>query len=74
MAALATLREAVADGREVWLEVVGPQGTLQRRRVRPVRVDGGRVRAVDTARDAELTVAVHRIASVTPIDPGDSTA
>ncbi|GAA2726468.1 helicase-associated domain-containing protein [Cellulomonas aerilata] len=73
VAALATLREAVADGREVWLEVVGPQGTPQRRRVRPVRVDGGRVRAVDSARDAELTVAVHRIASVTPIDPGDPT-
>ena len=73
VAALATLREAVADGREVWLEVVGPQGTPQRRRVRPVRVDGGRVRAVDSARDAELTVAVHRIASVTPIDPEDPT-
>jgi Helicase conserved C-terminal domain len=72
VAALATLREAVADGREVWLEVVGPQGTPQRRRVRPVRVDGGRVRAVDSARDAELTVAVHRIASVTPIDPEDA--
>ena len=71
VAALATLREAVADGREVWLEVVDPQGTPQRRRVRPVRVDGGRVRAVDSARDAELTVAVHRIASVTPIDPED---
>ncbi len=71
--ALATLREAVADGREVWLEVVGPQGTPQRRRVRPVRVDGGRVRAVDSARDAELTVAVHRIASVTPIDPEEAT-
>lgn len=74
VAALATLREAVADGREVWLEVVGPQGTPQRRRVRPVRVDGGRVRAVDSARDAELTVAVHRIVSVTPIDPEDSSS
>ena len=74
VAALATLREAVADGREVWLEVVGPQGTPQRRRVRPVRVDGGRVRAVDSARDAELTVAVHRIASVTPIDPEDTSS
>ncbi|WP_298461696.1 helicase-associated domain-containing protein [uncultured Cellulomonas sp.] len=72
VAALATLREAVADGREVWLEIVGPDGAPQRRRVRPVRVDGGRVRAVDSARDAELTVAVHRIAAVTPIDPEDA--
>ncbi|NMR20294.1 helicase-associated domain-containing protein [Cellulomonas fimi] len=67
--ALATLREAADAGREVWLEIVGPQGTPQGRRVRPVRVDAGRVRAIDTARDAELTVAVHRIARVTPIDP-----
>jgi len=71
VAALATLRQAAADGREVWLEIVGPQGTPRRRRVRPVRVDAGRVRAVDTARDAELTVAVHRIAGVTLIDPGE---
>ena len=69
VAALATLREAAADGREVWLEIVGPQGTPRRRRVRPLRVDAGRVRAVDTERDAELTVAVHRIAGVTRIDP-----
>ncbi|QTE29840.1 helicase-associated domain-containing protein [Pengzhenrongella sicca] len=67
VAALATLREAAADGREVWLEIVGPQGTPRRRRVRPLRVDAGRVRAVDTERDAELTVAVHRIAGVTLI-------
>ncbi|MBO1752207.1 helicase-associated domain-containing protein [Actinotalea sp. BY-33] len=64
--ALALLREAATEGREVWLELVGPGGTIQRRRVRPVRVDGGRVRAVDAEREAELTVAVHRIATVTP--------
>ncbi len=71
IAALATLREAAAEGREVWLEIVGPQGTPRRRRVRPLRVDAGRVRAVDLARDAELTVAVHRIAGVTLVDPGE---
>ena len=73
VAALATLRQAAADGHEVWLEIVGPQGTPGRRRVRPLRVDAGRVRAVDTERDAELTVAVHRIAGVTLIDPGEPT-
>ncbi|NTW42021.1 MAG: hypothetical protein HGA44_19435, partial [Cellulomonadaceae bacterium] len=66
--ALALLRDAAAQGREVWLEVVGPQGITERRRVRPLRVDGGRVRAVDPEREAELTVAVHRIAHVTPIE------
>lgn len=64
--ALAILREAVTEGREVWIEIVDPSGGLQRRRVRPLRVDSGRVRAVDAEREAELTVAVHRIASVTP--------
>lgn len=65
--ALGLLREAAAEHAEVWLELVGSRGDLERRRVRPVRVDGGRVRVVDTARDAEIVVAAHRVASVTPI-------
>lgn len=65
--ALALLREAVAEGREVWLDIVGPAGGSIRRRVRPLRVDAGRVRVIDPDREAELTVAVHRIAGVTPI-------
>lgn len=63
--ALLLLREALAARQEVWVEMVGPSGSLQRRLLRPVRLDGGRLRALDTARAAELTVAVHRIASVT---------
>jgi hypothetical protein len=54
---LGLLREAAAEHAEVWLEMVGPRGALERRRVRPLRVDGGRVRVVDTARDAEIVVA-----------------
>jgi hypothetical protein len=67
--ALGLLREAVADRTDVWLELVDQHGVPQRRLVRPLRVDAGRLRAVDTARDAELTVAVHRIVSVTRADP-----
>ena len=63
-AALVLLREAVATRTEVWVEIVGPRGTTDRRLLRPVRVEGGRLRAVDAAREAELTVAVHRIARV----------
>lgn len=66
VAALGLLREAIADGAMVWLEVVGSTGAPDRRRVRPLTLDAGRLRAQDPARDAELTVAVHRIASVTP--------
>ncbi|MBN0041869.1 helicase-associated domain-containing protein [Cellulosimicrobium cellulans] len=69
VAALGLLREAIADGAMVWLEVVGPTGSQDRRRVRPLTLDAGRLRAQDPARDAELTVAVHRIASVAPDTP-----
>lgn len=69
VAALGLLREAIADGAMVWLEVVGPTGSQDRRRVRPLTLDAGRLRAQDPARDAELTVAVHRIASVAPDAP-----
>lgn len=62
--ALALLREAAADGREVFVDIVGASGDLTRRRLRPMRVDAGRLRAVDVARESELTVAVHRIANV----------
>ena len=65
---LALLRDAVRDGADVWVELVDGHGRPARRRVRPLRVDGGRLRAVDTSRGAELTVAVHRIAAVEPAD------
>ncbi|MGN8245041.1 helicase-associated domain-containing protein [Cellulomonas soli] len=63
--ALVLLREAAAERAQVWVELVGSQGVPQRRLLRPVVVEGGRLRAVDAEREAELTVAVHRIASVT---------
>ncbi|MBU4335098.1 MAG: helicase-associated domain-containing protein [Actinobacteria bacterium] len=72
-AALLLLREALAERQEVWVEMVGPSGALQRRLLRPVRLEGGRLRALDTAREAELTVAVHRIASVTRASTTPST-
>ncbi|MCF4122220.1 helicase-associated domain-containing protein [Antribacter sp. KLBMP9083] len=68
--ALAILRDAIRDGAHVWVELVGRTGSPERRRLRPLRLDGGRLRAVDPARDAELTVAVHRIAGVDPDRPG----
>ncbi|HSK58114.1 MAG TPA: helicase-associated domain-containing protein, partial [Actinomycetospora sp.] len=64
--ALGLLREAAEEHRPVWLQLVGPDGTTSRRRVRPLRVDAGRVRVLDLDREAELTVAVHRIVDVSP--------
>ncbi|NNH06067.1 helicase-associated domain-containing protein, partial [Cellulomonas fimi] len=68
VAALVLLREAAVERSTVWVELVGPQGVPERRLLRPVHVEGGRLRAVDPAREAELTVAVHRIASVARAD------
>jgi hypothetical protein len=61
--ALAVLSEALRDGRTVWVEMVGRSG-LERRKLKPLKLDGGRLRALDAHREAELTIAVHRIASV----------
>ncbi len=59
--ALAVLRDAADTGETVGLVVAGPTGSAERRRVKVLSVDGGRVRVVDVAREAELTIAVHRI-------------
>ncbi|WP_277209323.1 helicase-associated domain-containing protein [Isoptericola croceus] len=66
--AVALLHDALRDGRTVRVEMVGPAGALQRRDLKPLRLEGGRLRALDAVREAELTVAVHRIASVEPLD------
>ncbi|UZN04108.1 helicase-associated domain-containing protein [Cellulomonas sp. S1-8] len=66
---LVVLREAAQAKTSVWVEIVGADGRAERRLVRPLKVDGGRLRALDPRREAELTVAVHRIADVTPADP-----
>lgn len=61
---VALLHEAVAEKLEVDVELIGSRGLPEVRRLSPRRLDGGRLRAIDTAREAEITVAVHRIASV----------
>ncbi|TWH34800.1 hypothetical protein L600_001000000280 [Isoptericola variabilis J7] len=63
---MAILHDALRDGRRVWVEMVGRSGGLERRELKPLRLDGGRLRALDADREAELTIAVHRIASVSP--------
>ncbi len=63
---LEMLRTAAARGAHVRIVIAGEAGATQERLVRPLAVDGGRVRVLDTAREAELTVATHRIVSVSP--------
>ena len=61
---LETLRDAAEGGTEVLVELVGATGTIDRRRLRPLSLEAGRLRALDTARQSEFTIAVHRIAGV----------
>ncbi|WP_418606819.1 hypothetical protein [Georgenia sp. SUBG003] len=61
---------APAAGEQVEIVVVGPRGTPERRRVRPLSVDGGRVRVADVARETELTLAIHRISAVAAVSAG----
>src|SRR5690606_5599977 len=63
---LALVRDALRTGSTVIVEVAGHTGRLERRELKPLRLDGGRLRALDPDREAELTIAVHRIASVLP--------
>ncbi|KMM45907.1 hypothetical protein CWIS_08155 [Cellulomonas sp. A375-1] len=65
---MALLREAAAERANVWVELVGPTGRPERRLLRPLRVEGGRLRAADPVRESELTVAVHRIGTVERAD------
>ena len=62
--ALELLRQAAAGGTEVDLVIAGSAGASQQHRVRPLSVAAGRVRVLDVGREAELTVAAHRIVSV----------
>jgi hypothetical protein len=64
---LALLHEAITERTLVDLQTVDARGVPVTRTVRPLRLDGGRLRALDPVRDAELTVAVHRIAGVRPV-------
>lgn len=63
---VALLREAARAQSAVWVTVVGPSGAVDRRRVAPVRVQGGQVVARDLDRESDLTIALHRIADVAP--------
>ncbi|WP_454083808.1 helicase-associated domain-containing protein [Georgenia sp. Marseille-Q6866] len=61
---VAALREAASAGSTVRVVLIGASGKPERRRVRPVSVEGGRVRMIDLDRESELVVAIHRISAV----------
>jgi hypothetical protein len=59
---VAVLREAIADGRAVWLGYSDGVGRTQRLLFYPERLDGGRVTGVSEG--VTRTLSVHRITGV----------
>lgn len=66
--ALAALREAVETRAAVVISYVDNHGTITDRVVSPVRVEDGRLVAVDRRADDTRSFAVHRIRSVRPAE------
>ncbi|MEO7269555.1 MAG: helicase-associated domain-containing protein [Knoellia sp.] len=59
---MAVLREAIADGRAVWLGYSDSVGRTQRLLFYPERIDGGRVSGVNEG--VTRTLSIHRITGV----------
>src|SRR5690606_26136562 len=59
---MAVLREAIADGRAVWLGYSDGVGRTQRLLFYPERIDGGRVTGVSDG--VTRTLSIHRITGV----------
>jgi predicted DNA-binding transcriptional regulator YafY len=67
-ATLDILREAVRDGRDLWLGYVDAQGVASQLHVSPVAIRSGVLQARDNAHDEIRTFTLHRITSVTLAD------
>ncbi len=61
------LREAISKAANVDIALADSHGKLTHRTLRPLLLESGRLRALDPERESELTIAIHRIASVTPL-------
>jgi predicted DNA-binding transcriptional regulator YafY len=64
--ALSALRDAIERRAAVQIAYTDDRGVVGERTVRPIRVEGGRLTAVDPTDDEERSFPVHRITRVTP--------
>ncbi len=60
----ALLRAAAAEQRTLWVGISDPLGTVERRLLEPLSVEGGRVSALDVAAGTLRTLSLHRITGV----------
>ena len=68
---IATLHEAVAANRAVWIGYLNAQGQASSRIVEPLRLAGGYLTAFDHRHDEVRTFAVHRITGVATLESTD---
>ncbi len=69
---IATLHEAVAANRAVWIGYLNAQGQASSRVVEPLRLAGGYLTAFDHRHDEVRTFALHRITGVAHLGEADS--
>ncbi|MDR2722330.1 MAG: helicase-associated domain-containing protein [Cellulomonadaceae bacterium] len=67
------IHEAIRSGATIVVQLAGSRGDVETRTLQPVSFEGGRLRAIDPARETELTVVVHRIVSARPAGEEDRT-
>jgi hypothetical protein len=68
---IATLHEAVAANRAVWIGYLNAQGQASSRIIEPLRLAGGYLTAFDHRHDEVRTFAVHRITGVAALESAD---
>ncbi|MBB0245108.1 DNA-binding protein, partial [Streptomyces alkaliphilus] len=61
------LRSAAGTGGRVWVGCVGADGTVERRLIAPVRVEGGFVSCFDHTADEVRTYPLHRLTGAEPL-------
>lgn len=64
----AAMREAAADGQALWIGYADDVGGVATHLLRPLAVEGGRVRATVGEADVARTFLLHRITRVRPAD------
>ncbi|HWJ83760.1 MAG TPA: helicase-associated domain-containing protein [Nocardioides sp.] len=64
--ALSALRDAIERRAHVDIAFTDDRGVVGERTVRPVRVEGGRLTAIDPSDDEERSFPIHRITRITP--------
>lgn len=70
VSSMTLLRAAAERQGQVWVGISDPLGTVERRLLEPLSVEGGRLSAVDVARGTVRTVALHRVTGVASVAPG----